>query len=137
MPIVRSNDPRANDKAHQIKTVLGKMCDSEISIETKRACVQKLTELLQGMPMSESTFTEFGIQARLIKEKDETMLHVHVPKEYVAFGIEENREDQWIVFHINRALNTDNLGNSDSAVITDMQGNPIKPDESAANALIP
>ena len=83
MPIVRSNDPRANDKAHQIKTVLGKMCDSEISIETKRACVQKLTELLQGMPMSESTFTEFGIQARLIKEKDETMLHVHVPKEYV------------------------------------------------------
>lgn len=133
MPIVRANDPKANDKAYQIKNVLGKMCDAELSIETKRACVQKLTELMRGMPMTEASFMEFGIQSRLIKEKDGTTLHVHVPKEFVASGIEDNREDQWIVFNINRALNTDNLGNSDTAVITDMQGNPIKPEDTAEN----
>lgn len=133
MPIVRANDPKANDKAYQIKTVLGKMCDDELSIETKRACVQKLTDLMQGMPMTEASFMEFGIQSRLIKEKDETTLHVHVPKEFVASGIEEKRDDQWIVFHINRALNTDNLGNSDTAIITDMLGNPIKPEDTADN----
>lgn len=129
MPIVRANDPHANDKGYQIKTILGKMCDMELSSETKRACVEKLTELMQGMPMSEASFEQFGIKSRLINSEKETTLHVHVPKEFVAYGIEENREDQWIVFQINRAINTENLGNSDTAIITDLQGNPIVPEE--------
>ncbi|MBR1988613.1 MAG: hypothetical protein IKA36_06240 [Clostridia bacterium] len=126
MSIVRANDPRANDIPHQIKLTLGQMCDMEVSMETRRKCVEKLTELMQGMPMTEATFQAMGVPAKMVKTENEVTLHVHVPKEYVSSGITENRDSQWIVFQINRALNLDNLNNSDTAVVTDLQGNPIK-----------
>ena len=133
MPIIRANDPRENDTAHQIKKTLGMMCDAELSNETKQLCVEKLTKLMQGLPMTEETFRNIGINAKLIKTEKELTLHVHVPKEYVFSGIKENRNAQWIVFQINRALDIENLNNSDKALITDMTGKPIEPEEEKTN----
>lgn len=129
MSIIRANDPHANDVSYQIKSILGKMCDPELSIGTRRECVEKLTKLMQGMPMSEKTFLEMGVNAKLVSNDKETTLHVNVPKEFVAAGITENRDSQWVVFQVNKSINIDDLHNSDSAVVTDLQGNPIKAEE--------
>lgn len=129
MTVIRANDPRANDIPHQIKTILGQMCDTEISIESKQKYVERLTGYMKGLPMSEDTFHKLGIAAKLVRGDRETTLHVLVPKEYVASGITENRDSQWIVFTINRATNVENLHDSDTAYVTDMEGNPVNADE--------
>ena len=125
MPIIRANDPHANDTAYQVCSVLGKMCAVDLSSETKHQCVEKLTKLLQGQTMSSDTFKHLGIDARIIDTGKDTEIHIHVPKKFVAAGITEDRDNQWIVFKVNRALNIDDLGNSDTAIITDMKGNLI------------
>ena len=129
MGVVRAHDPHAKDTSYQVKTILGQMCDPELSIGTRRECVEKLTAIMQGMPMTEKTFLEMGINAKLVSDEKETTLRVLVPKEFVSAGITENRDSQWVVFHINRALNLEGLKNSDTAVITDLQGNPINSEE--------
>lgn len=129
MPIIRANDPHANDTAYQIKTVLGKMCDAELSAETRKDCVEKLTSIMKGLPFTEDTFRRIGLEARFVTVDNEASLHIRVPKEFVSSGIEENRDNQWVVFGINRAINTENLGHSDTAVITDLKGNLIEFEE--------
>ena len=109
MPIVRANDPMAQDLKHNVLTILGKLCDHELSVATQKDLMAKLTTLLAGKPMAERTFQEFGLQCKLFTDEATKLqtLMVHVPKKYVAASIAENRDDQWIQFTINRALNLD------------------------------
>ena len=124
MPIVvRANDPRANEKSHQIKKVLGKLCDTELSIKTMRECMDKLTELMGGMPISEQSFAKFGIASKFVNNVSNgtSILQVHVPEEYVASGITEHRDRQFVTFEINRSTNVQNLHNSDSVVVEQLK----------------
>ena len=109
MPIVRANDPKANDRGHQVSTILGKLCDRELSIRTQRDLMDNLTKLLAGAPFNEDTFKSLGLQCKLFTDEATklTTLMVHVPKQYVASSIEDNRDDQWVQFDVNRALNLD------------------------------
>ena len=109
MPIIRANDPHAQDRKHNVLTILGKLCDRELSVATQRDLMDKLTALLAGESMTEETFKKLDLQCKLFDDPETKIrtLLVHVPKKYVAASIEENRDDQWIQFTINRALNLD------------------------------
>ena len=123
MPIVRAQDPKASDKSHQIKLILGKMCDMEISAKTRQDCVEHLTALMQGLPVTPATFSKFGIESKLTDDEKtkQKILLVHVPKDYVSSGIAENRDQQWISFGITKVLDTEDLGKNDSVVIEDLK----------------
>lgn len=128
MGIIRANDPHANDKGYQLKTVLGKMCDLELSTETKRECVTVMTEILQGEHFGADVFRKFGLEVKLETDNAETKLYVRVPKEFVSANISDNRDDQWVVFTVNKATNVSDL-KGDVAYITDTNGNPIESEE--------
>lgn len=106
MPIIRANDPKAQDRKHNVLTILGKLCDHELTIATQRELMDKLTELMSGEPMTEETFKKLDLQCKLAEDEQTKVmtLLVHIPKAYVASSIVENRDNQWIQFTINRAL---------------------------------
>lgn len=109
MPIIRANDPNASDLKHNVCTILGKLCDHELSVATQKDLMDKLTTLLKGQPATEATFQAFDLQCKIFEDEQTKVrtLMVHIPKKYVAASIDENRDDQWIQFTINRALNLD------------------------------
>ena len=122
MPIIRANDPNANNLSYQVKSVLGKMCDESLSVKARYECTDKLTDLLAGKSLTVSTFTELGIEAKITEnpQKNEKYLIVHVPKEFVSSNIKDNRDNQWISFGVNKVLDTSNLGN-DSITVEEMK----------------
>lgn len=121
MPIIRAQDPNANSKSHQIKQLLGKMCDMELSTTTKRECTDKLTELMRGLPMTAQTFIQLGLEAKMNVVNNQKILLVHVPAEYVSSGIADNRNNQWISFGLSSVLDTENLGKNDVVEIENLK----------------
>lgn len=112
MPIVRSFDPKADDVKHQVLTCLGKLLDTELSVETKKSCMDRLTTFLKGKGYTKEAFAELGIVANIQEAGNgsgDRLLQIYVPKEYVSSNITEDRDKQWITFTITKATNVENL----------------------------
>ena len=110
MPIVRSNDPNADNVQHQVLVCLGKLLDNTLSNETKQSLMDRLTSLLKGKGCDQKSFADLGIKANNISGANgDRLLQIYVPKNYVSSNITEERDNQWITFTINKATNVENL----------------------------
>jgi hypothetical protein len=107
MAIIRANDPKASDTKHQILTTLGKMCEDQLSTATKHTLLDKLTTLMRGNAFDKATIEGMLGCECLIEENPETkerICSIHIPKQYVAASVSENRDDRWVRFAVNKAL---------------------------------
>lgn len=107
MAIIRAHDPRAKDFRHQVLTRLGKLCDQELSVATKKRLVDELTEFLKGKQINDELFKALGVEYHIDDDPKlaEHQLAIHVPLEYVSASITDDRENQWVSFTIAKQLN--------------------------------